>query len=193
MNFFKVLCIILFLIILVILIDMIIVKLIRTHLSSKYFKLAEKRAEETNKKLMVIGDPCIGNYKFVSFLKPDTGHGDITVDLYGCDKCIREDVNNMKFWQGLETNAYVIYETGTISFSKDLIGLVKELDRITGGDFYTSAGTNSLLWKLGAHNLYSNNYSSNITFMYSPYNPEQDDTFKCYNLFTKKEQSIKLK
>ena len=172
---------------------MIIVKLIRTHLSSKYFKLAKKRAEETNKKLLVIGDPCIGNYKFVSFLKPDTGHGDITVDLYGCDKCTREDVNNMDYWRGLDTNGYVIYETGTISFSKDLIGLVKELNRITGGDFYTSAGTNSLLWKLGAHNFYSNKYASRLTFMYSPYNPEQDNTFKCYNLLTKNKHSVKLK
>ena len=61
----------------------------------------------------------------------------------------------------------MLYTKQALYLSKDLIGLVKELDRITGGDFYTSAGTNSLFWKYFGHNLYSNNYSSNITFMYS--------------------------
>ena len=192
MNYILFFFIIVFRILCVLLIDMIIFKLIRRNLSSKYYNFAKKRAEETNKKLLVIGDPCIGNYRILSFLNPDTGHGDLTLDLYGCDKCNRINVNNMNFWKSLETNKYVIYETATISFSEDLISLVNELNRITGGDFYTSGSTNSLFWKYYGHKLYSNYYTSTIKYTYLPYNSENDDSFKCYNIFTKKTTTLKL-
>ena len=60
------------------------------------FKQAAKYAEKKQKPLMMIGDPCSGSYfQLMSNWFPNSDHGDITIDLYGCEKCHRMDINDM--------------------------------------------------------------------------------------------------
>ena len=37
----------------------------------------------------------------MSFQKmfPNCGHGHITIDLYGCDRCLKMDVNDLDMWK----------------------------------------------------------------------------------------------
>ena len=60
------------------------------------FKAAKEMAKEKGKMLMVIGDPCSGNYfQFMSSMFPNCEHGDVTIDLYGCEGCTRMNINNI--------------------------------------------------------------------------------------------------
>ena len=72
----------------------------RYFLTRKLYKDARNIADRKNKKLMVIGDPCTGNY-FESIAKifPYSEHGDITIDLYGCPKCTKFDINDLNYWK----------------------------------------------------------------------------------------------
>ena len=158
----------------------------RHYTSRKYYKKAKKIAKKKNKKLIVIGDPCVGNI-LMSFqnIFPNCGHGDITIDLYGCDKCLKMDVNDLEMWKKFETNKYVVFETATLSFCKDIKRVVREINRISGGDFYSSGGLNNFLWKNYGHKLYSSKYSNPLNYALYPYNPKCK-YYKAYDLKTKK-------
>lgn len=176
--FLKQIILLLSIIIFLIITDILLSKYIRSYRSYKYFKLAEKKAKTSGKKLMVIGDPCQGHSKVLSFITPKLHHGDVTIDLYGCDKCQRSDINDMKFWNSLETDSYVVFETATISFSDNIEKVVKQIHRISGGDFYSGGTTNWLVWRIFIHKLYSDVYGTDIQYIYPPYNPEEDKCFK---------------
>ena len=98
--------------------------MIRRHRLTKKFyqdalELSFKKAK--GKKLMVIGDPCRGTYfQFVSKYFPNCKHGDVTIDLNGCSKCNRMDINDMKAWEQFDDDSFFVMETGTLSFSKDI-------------------------------------------------------------------------
>ncbi len=62
----------------------------RYFLTKRLFKVAKEMAQTKGKRLMMIGDPCSGNYfQFMSRFFPNSEHGDVTVDLFGCDECER--------------------------------------------------------------------------------------------------------
>ena len=93
----------------------------RYFITKKYYKLAKKLALEKNKKLIVIGDPCKGNsniFKIIQKIKPNCEHGDITIDLYGCNKCTKIDINDLNKLKEFETNKYVVLESATLSSVK---------------------------------------------------------------------------
>ena len=74
----------------------------RNLLTKKMFRVAKETSKTKAKKLMVIGDPCSGNYfQFMSSMFPNCEHGDVTVDLYGCDDCNRMDIPFCGGEQGL--------------------------------------------------------------------------------------------
>ena len=157
----------------------------RYYYTYKYFTLCKKLSIQKNKKLIVIGDPCVGGFfKFFSLFNR-YGHGDVTIDLYGCDKCLKLDINNILTFKRFETNRYVVFETATLCFCKNMKETIHEIKRISGGDFYSSGGTNHIFWKYIGNKLYSKRYPNSLTCMTYPYNPSMD-CFKTYHFEKKK-------
>ena len=182
----KTLFIVVIILILVFLINEIIELFRRNILSRKYYKKSRKLADLKNKKLIVIGDPCIGNVvKSLQKIFPNAEHGDITIDLFGCDKCLKMDINDIKSWEKFETNKYVVFETATLSFAKDMGKIIKEIKRISGGDFYSAGGCKSFLWRILSNKFYSLKYQDPLTCIIYPYKPN-DKKYKTYNFKLKK-------
>ena len=93
----------------------------RYKLTNAFFQDALSLSNEKGKKLLVIGDPCGGTYfQFITKYFLDYGHGDVTIDLFGCKKCTRMDINDMEAWSTFEDDSFVVMETGTLSFSTDI-------------------------------------------------------------------------
>jgi hypothetical protein len=158
----------------------------RYFLTQTYYKKGLKLAKEKGKKLMVIGDPCSGNvFTFIRKIFPNCLHGDCTIDLFGCNKCDRIDINNINSLRQYKTDDYVIVETGTLSFAQNIKATFDEIKRISGGDFLSSGGTTSIYWQYIGNKIYSSNYPNSIKYMIYPFdmtNTAQD--YKVYNLET---------
>ena len=87
----------------------------RYFVTKKMFRTAEEIAAKKQKKLMMIGDPCSGNYfQFMSKMFPNSGHGDVTLDLFGCDCCHRMDINDIDAWRDYEDGSFVVIELSLI-------------------------------------------------------------------------------
>jgi hypothetical protein len=149
---------VLFTIIILSLYDILYSPINRYFLTKKLYKDARHIANQKNKKLMVIGDPCTGNYfKYISNLFPNCQHGDITIDLYGCSKCDKFDINNLPYWKKFNDNEYVIIETAVFSYANDMALLLPELKRITGGDLLSAGSTYGFFWENGIYKTYDSN------------------------------------
>ena len=181
-SFIEIIGVIIAILILFVLIEELANPIKRHILTKQYYKKAKSIAKTKNKKLIVIGDPCVGNI-FMLFQKlfPNCGHGDITIDLYGCDNCVKMDINNLNMWKQLESDQYIVVETGTLSFSKNISSVINEIKRVSGGDFYSSGGLNTVLWKRFGHKLYSSNYSEPLNYALYPYTPDSK-YYKVYDL-----------
>ena len=162
--------------------------MIRRHFMTKrFYEDACKIAKDKNKELMVIGDPCHGAYfSFVSRYFPNCEHGDVTIDLYGCSECNRMDINDMKAWSQFATDSHVVMETGTISYSKDIKKLLKEIKRISGGDFLSSGSTQGYLWE---YFLYKT-YDTKLNYIIYPFDFREGRNHKSKNLVTKEILSL---
>lgn len=135
----------------------------RYYKQNELFIKAYNLAKKTNKKLMVIGDPCSGNYfEIFSSFVPNMEHGDITIDLYGCENCYNYDINNFEMWSKFRDNSYVIVESGVFSFSTDVERLIKEIKRISGGKFFSAGGTTGILWEHFLYKTYDKNLKNII-------------------------------
>lgn len=108
------------------------------------YNLAKQRSKETNKPLMVIGDPKNGSYLNRTFNYPvygtPYGYGDLCIDLSGCPenkgnslKTKLEDIID-KF----NTNSYVIYISQTLEYldPKVLEYTLKHLIRVSNKDLF---------------------------------------------------------
>ena len=72
----------------------------RNLLTKKMFRVAKEMSRDQGEEADGDGDPCSGNYfQFMSSMFPNCEHGDVTVDLYGCDECNRMDINDMSAWE----------------------------------------------------------------------------------------------
>ncbi len=153
--------------------------------STKLFNKAKNIAKRKNKKLLVIGDPCIGNVIFNKLQKaiPNYQHGDVTIDLYGCSKCEKVDINDEYILNMYENNNYVVFETGTLSFSKNIEKTIKEIKRISGGDFFSSGGTYSYYWEYIGSKIYSLKYPDTLKYMIYPFDSTKDRIYKAKKLF----------
>ena len=143
-------------------------------------------AKEKGKKLIVIGDPCVGNvFMNIQNKFPNMKHGDITIDLFGCSKCVHMDINNIKSWKKFRDNGFVIIENSTVSFCQNNIQKVlAEIKRVSGGDFYSAGGTYSKYWQYFGYKQYSNLIKDKSTpgYMIYPFDSDKDKKYKCYNL-----------
>ena len=150
--------------------------------TKKFYRDALQIAKDTGKELMVIGDPCRGTYfRFVSKYFPNCEHGDITIDLHGCSNCDKMNINDMKSLSKFDTNSYVIMETGTISYSDNIEQLLKEIKRISGGDFLSSGSTQGYLWE---YFLYKT-YDSKLNYIIYPFDFRSSKSHRSKNLDTK--------
>lgn len=108
------------------------------------YDLAKQRSKETNKPLMVIGDPENGSYLNRTFNYPvygtPYGYGDLCIDLSGCPenkgnslKTKLEDIID-KF----NTNSYVIYISQTLEYldPKVLEYTLQHLIRVSNKDLF---------------------------------------------------------
>ena len=157
--------------------------MIRRHFQTKkFYRDAFQISKEQGKKLMVIGDPCRGTYfRFISKYFPNCEHGDITIDLYGCSDCNKMNINDMEIWSQFDTNSCVIIETGTISYSNNIEQLLKEIKRISGGDFLSSGSTQGYLWE---YFLYKT-YDPKLNYIIYPFDFRSSKIHKSKNLETK--------
>lgn len=164
---------------------------LRRHiLTQHYYQEAFSLAKKKNKKLMVIGDPCTGNVMmWFQRLFPNTPHGDVTIDLYGCHHCNQGDINNLKLWKQYGNDEFVILESATLSFAKDISKILPELKRISGGDFFSAGGTTSVGWKYLGSKLYSQGYQKGVNYMIYPFSPG-DKYYQVVNLSNKNIERI---
>jgi len=159
----------------------------RHYLTRKYYDIAKSLAKEKNKKLMVIGDPCCGNINMtIQKMFPNCFHGDVTIDLFGCDQCDRLDINDIKGWQKYKSNEFVIIESGTLSFSNNIAVVLAEIKRISGGDFLSAGGTTSYYWKYIGNYIYSRNYPTSLKYMIYPFDYRKQNKYKVYNFVENK-------
>ena len=153
--------------------------------STRLYNKAKNIATKKNKKLLVIGDPCIGNviFNYIQKMFPNYGHGNVTIDLYGCNKCEKVDINDEYILGMYENNNYVVFETGTLSFSKDIKKTIKEIKRISGGDFFSSGGTYSYYWEYIGSKMYSLKYPDTLKYMIYPFDSTKNKLYKSKKLF----------
>jgi len=165
--------------------------MIRRHIrTKKFYREAVKLSEDKEKKMMVIGDPCHGNYfKFMSRFFPNCGHGDVTIDLNGCSECNHMDINNISAWSEFDTNSFVIMETGTISFSNDIEKVLREIKRISGGEFFSAGSNWGFLWE----NFLYKTYDKNLNYVTYPFDYRKDTFHKSKTLDDKQKLEFDFK
>ena len=158
--------------------------------TKKFYNEALELSQIKEKKLMVIGDPCHGNYfKFMSRFFPNCKHGDVTIDLNGCDECNRMNINDMDAWSQFDNNSFVVMESGTISFSKDIKKVLKEIKRISGGDFFSGGGTWGFLWE----NFLYKTYDKNLNYVTYPFDYRKDNFHRSKTLVGKQKLKFDFK
>lgn len=151
-------------------------------MTKRFYHDALQLSKDKNKQLMIIGDPCGGTYfQFISDLFPNCEHGDVTIDLFGCSKCNRMDINDMDSWSQFESNSFVVMETGTLSFSKDIRKVLTQIKRISGGDFLSAGGTHGYLWENYLHKT----YDKNLNYLTHPFDFREDSFHKSKTLVSK--------
>ncbi len=96
---------------------------------------AEKKAKQTNKYLIVIGDP--DNGAFSKLTGRDYGEGDITIDITGCPGC----KNGVKLRAEdalpvLPDNSCVIFVSCVLEYVNDIKSVAHHINRVSGGDYY---------------------------------------------------------
>jgi hypothetical protein len=97
------------------------------------------------------------------------------------------DINRVGEWRKYGTKQYVVFETATLSFCDNLPRVLAEIKRISGGDFYSSGGTRSLLWRYLGNRWYSSKCKSPLTGMTYPFTPSQP-YYKMYSFTDKRIQ-----
>lgn len=99
------------------------------------FNLAQFRAQETGKRLIVVGDPDAGLIN--RFIGRDYDCGDLCIDARGCLSCDNHGEGRLEdLLPGLETNSAVIYVSMTLEYVDNMDKVLAELDRVSGGDVF---------------------------------------------------------
>jgi hypothetical protein len=100
------------------------------------YKMAEKRAKQLDKPLVVFGDPYHGRGSrlFSSFMD-HYGCGDETVDLTGAPKCpngIKSDI--LKYLKEQPSNSKVIFISCVLEYIENIEEVIDELVRVAGSN-----------------------------------------------------------
>ena len=101
------------------------------------YKMAQKRANELNTKLIVVGDPYYGKgSQFFNQWMEVYGCGDETVDLTGAPQCPRGvKTNLLSYLKSKPDNYGVIFISCVLEYipTEEFDETVKELVRVSGG------------------------------------------------------------
>lgn len=104
-----------------------------------YYQRALVQSVETNKPLLVIGDPYTG-YIVTRNIPIMYGCGDVCLDLSGCGRCPNETVklkgDLLEILPTLVMNSYVIYSSYTLEYVPNIKRAIAEIRRVSGGDMY---------------------------------------------------------
>jgi hypothetical protein len=95
---------------------------------SNLFHAAERRAEATQRPLLVVGDPYGGVWTKIF---PAYGCGDVCVDLQGC-KCPVQIKTDITKGVDLGANAYVVYVACVLEYVEDIEAAWLEILRLAG-------------------------------------------------------------
>lgn len=119
----------------IILINEFIQGIIRQKNRQKVFKMAQKRALEISKPLVVFGDPYNGlGSKFYNLFMDGYSCGDETVDLTGAPKCpngIKSDI--LEYLQVQSSDSKVIFISCVLEYIENIEQVIKEIMRVSGG------------------------------------------------------------
>jgi hypothetical protein len=139
---------------------------------SNIYKMAEVRAKELGKELVVVGDPYYGKGStFYNMFFDTYGCGDKTIDLTRAPKCkngIKSDLYNYLVTQ--QDNSQVIFISCVLEYVDNIEETVKELYRVAGGPrniFVVTVKNYSF-----AAYFYKDKYSSSKNIVRAP--PEYD-------------------
>lgn len=108
------------------------------------FAMAKRRAAETGKPLVVIGDPAPPKTLNALF-GAGYGGGDYCIDINGCPSCVEESTVRVKariqdVLPGLRDNSAVIFESEVLPYISvdEIDGVIAHLWRASGGDLFCS-------------------------------------------------------
>lgn len=104
---------------------------------NQIYNVAKQRSSETQKPLMIVGDPDNGATNYIFGRSYDCG--DLCVDLTGCPKCsngIKAKVED--YLPTLKSNSYVLFVSCVLEYvdSKNIDHIFSEIKRVSGGDYY---------------------------------------------------------
>jgi len=111
--------------------------LFRNYKRYKYYNDAKQKSIEKNKKLLVVGCPNNGGISskignFFNIYKC----GDLTIDIEKCN-CSNFEQNDLYMsLKNKKNNEYVIFISVTLEYIKDIEKVIKEIERVSGGDIY---------------------------------------------------------
>jgi hypothetical protein len=107
------------------------------------FALAKRRSRESNKPLLVIGDPAPPK-TYNGIFGPGYDGGDVCIDVRGCsvdpEKTIIVKARIQDVLRVLPDDSAVIFESEVLEYlqPKDLGPTITDLWRVSGGDLFTS-------------------------------------------------------
>ena len=158
---------------------------------SYIYKLAKKRANETNKSLMVIGDPLNGSFFHRYFTHKIIGtpydYGDICIDMSGCPEnkgdSIKSKLEDVIY--KFHTNSYVIFISQTLEYidPKILDYVLKELIRVSNKDLF-------IVNMDFDNDSYNDRYNTFIRHTYFTKTPPEYNVIEYYNLDEKSKKNI---
>lgn len=108
---------------------------VRKYRRKKIFKLASEKSKSTGKPLLVLGDSFNDNTSYNG--AQDYGCGAICVDLTGCPTCpdgVKEKIET--YLPKLKDNSYVVFASIILEYVDDFENVVKQLNRVSGGDLF---------------------------------------------------------
>ncbi len=101
------------------------------------YNQAVARANETQKSLVVVGNPDAGF--MASVVGRDYDCGALCIDERGCPKCTVQAVARLEdVLPTLPDNSAVIYIAGTLEYTHNLPLVLEQLQRVSGGDLFVS-------------------------------------------------------
>lgn len=115
----------------------------------KIFKLAETRAKDLGRPLLVYGDPYYGiGSRFFNMFMEGYGCGDETVDLTGCPQCpngVKSDM--LAHLKTKKSDSQVIFVSCVLEYIDDIEQTIEEMKRVAGSldnIFVVTVKSNSL-------------------------------------------------
>ena len=112
-----------------------IISMIRKLKRRNQFKRASKRAHDTNKQLLVIGDPYNGIASITT--GSDYTCGDVCVDITGCPKCDNGVKARLEdYLPTINLDEYVIYISCVLEYVDDLPLILSYLNKVPSNDLY---------------------------------------------------------